>query len=120
LFPTTSSVNGIRGNDEFGEVAHATKLPCSITKKGTVGGSGQPVLEPPQSHKGNVARALVYFAVRYGKRISSQEEQFLRVWHVEDPVDEEEALRNEQVFDLQGNRNPFIDHPQWADAIQDF
>lgn len=38
-------------------------------------------------------------------------------WHAEDPVDEKERLRNEAVFSFQGNRNPFIDHPEWVACL---
>ncbi|HEY9143624.1 MAG TPA: endonuclease, partial [Arenimonas sp.] len=38
-------------------------------------------------------------------------------WHAEDPVDAKEQLRNEAVYSYQGNRNPFIDHPEWAACI---
>jgi len=41
----------------------------------------------------------------------------LLAWHAEDPVDEKEQARNETVFVFQGNRNPFVDHPEWADCI---
>lgn len=38
-------------------------------------------------------------------------------WHAEDPVNEKERLRNESVFSFQGNRNPFIDHPEWVACL---
>lgn len=38
-------------------------------------------------------------------------------WHIDDPVDDREVLRNQIVFDAQGNRNPFIDHPEWVKCI---
>lgn len=38
-------------------------------------------------------------------------------WHAEDPVDSQELLRNDQVFAFQGNRNPFVDHPEWVDCL---
>lgn len=38
-------------------------------------------------------------------------------WHAQDPVDEKERLRNEAVFSFQGNRNPFIDHPEWVACL---
>ena len=38
-------------------------------------------------------------------------------WHLEDPVDDFERNRNEVVFSYQGNRNPFIDHPEWVDCL---
>ena len=41
----------------------------------------------------------------------------LLAWHEEDPVDYVEQARNEAVASFQGNRNPFIDHPEWADCL---
>ena len=41
----------------------------------------------------------------------------LLLWHALDPVDDAERLRNEKVFSLQGNRNPFVDHPEWVEAL---
>lgn len=38
----------------------------------------------------------------------------LLLWHVDDPVDAFERGWHEKVFELQGNRNPFIDQPDWA------
>jgi endonuclease I len=38
-------------------------------------------------------------------------------WHAADPVDDHERARNDVVAGFQGNRNPFIDHPQWVSAI---
>jgi endonuclease I/fibronectin type 3 domain-containing protein len=38
-------------------------------------------------------------------------------WHAEDPVDALEQWRNDRIFDNQGNRNPFIDHPEWVDCL---
>jgi hypothetical protein len=38
----------------------------------------------------------------------------LMAWHAADPVDARELERNEVVFGIQGNRNPFVDHPEWA------
>ena len=52
--------------------------------------------------------------------ISPTQEQHLRNWHTEDPVDEAEVERNNQVQNAQGNRNPFIDFPHLVDDITDF
>lgn len=121
LFPTDSEMNRIRGNMRFGEVdAPAKKLRCPESKMGSVNGQSGDFFEPPNKHKGNVARALFYFSVRYQLPISSVEEAFLRKWHLQDPVDAEEVARNDQVYKIQGNRNPFIDFPELVDSISKF
>ncbi len=38
-------------------------------------------------------------------------------WHHLDPVDQRERNRNDAVFGFQGNRNPFVDHPEWVDCL---
>lgn len=38
-------------------------------------------------------------------------------WHAADPVDEDERLRNEVIYQFQGNRNPFVDHPEWVECL---
>jgi len=67
-----------------------------------------------------ILRAKFYFAIRYGKRIGSSEEKTLKQWHNEDPVDENELKRNASVEEIQKNRNPFVDHPEFVNKIQDF
>lgn len=121
LFPTDSQLNAIRGNNLFGEVTtDLIDLKCPASRFG-VGSAGQEdVFEPPQQHKGNVARALFYFSVRYDLFITGDEEKILRKWHVEDPVDDEEMRRNNEIFKVQSNRNPFIDFPEIVDSISNF
>ena len=47
-------------------------------------------------------------------------ENTLRGWHAADPVDSSEMDRNDVIYsDWQGNRNPFIDHPEWVQQIGD-
>ena len=41
----------------------------------------------------------------------------LLTWHWQDPVDRRELWRNEMIFSFQGNRNPFIDHPEWVACL---
>ena len=38
-------------------------------------------------------------------------------WHMQDPVDARELARNDVVYSFQGNRNPFIDHPEWVSCL---
>lgn len=120
LFPTDSLMNSVRSSHMFGEVeTDLTHLECPA-RFGLGSAGTDEVFEPPQSHKGNVARALFYFSIRYDKAIDKDEEKVLRKWHIEDPVDEEERARNEEIHNLQKNRNPFIDFPELADRISNF
>jgi deoxyribonuclease-1 len=121
LFPTDSRINSIRGNYEFGEVHFERESYCTGAKFG--GNNHNPsdyYFEPPNEHKGNVARALFYFSIRYQIRISKLQEYYLKKWHQQDPVDAFEMWRNDQIEDIQGNRNPFIDLPDLVDNISDF
>ncbi len=121
LFPTDSQINSIRGSFKFGEVQKDLNvLKCSGPRFGTPSYSSERVFEPPQVHKGNVARALFYFSVKYKLAIEKNEEVILRKWHNEDPVDEEERLRNDEIEQVQHSRNPFIDYPELAAKISDF
>lgn len=121
LFPSDSQVNSTRGNYEFGIVSHSTEdLDCPDSKFGVGSAGSNEVFEPPLKHKGNVARALFYFSTKYELVISAAEEAALKEWNRQDPVDDEERLRNEAIFKLQGSRNPFVDYPELADRITDF
>jgi len=55
-----------------------------------------------------------------GSDIKPWAETMLRRWHAADPVDQKERDRNEAIYGIQRNRNPFIDHPEWVDSIPDF
>jgi deoxyribonuclease-1 len=120
LFPTDSRANSTRGNHEFANVSGDTLAEdCDASRSGVPKG-GYDFFEPPTEHKGNVARALFYFSVRYQIKISSQQEAYLREWNIQDPVDESERERNQTIFEIQRNRNPFIDFPELIDRIQNF
>lgn len=121
LFPTDSQMNAIRGNNWFGEVVKDTKvLKCKNVRIGKSSAGGYDVFEPPREHRGNVARALFYFSIRYDMPIDSVQEAFLRKWNKEDPVDDEELNRNDKIAEVQFNRNPFVDYPELSDKISDF
>lgn len=124
LFPSDSRANSIRGNDDFTDVSHDTgdlaQTNCTISKFGSPVAGGNDGFEPPLAHKGNVARAIFYFSVRYKMAIPKNEEETLRRWNDLDPVDQEEMDRNDAIQAVQGNRNPFIDYPTLVNDIQKF
>ncbi len=87
--------------------------------------------EPRDEVKGDVARMLFYMAVRYeaGDKVDLELDEYssssgkhgklstLLEWHKQDPVNQWELDRNERIYNIQGNRNPFINHPEYVDAI---
>ena len=95
------------------------------SKRGT-GIGGATVFEPRDQQKGDTARALLYFYTVYGRVGSTDtsnfklEEATLHAWNQADPVDATERQRNDAIFAAQGNRNPFVDHPEWVDKVGNF
>ena len=122
LYPTQSVANSTRGNVIFQELSPQNAEPVRGCDDSLAGYSsnGTRAFEPPEDHKGNVARALFYFSLRYDIKISYAEEVILRAWNNSDPVDEHERRRNDIIESIQGNRNPFIDDAELADLISDF
>ncbi len=119
LFPTMSYINSIRGNFPFGEVLTAKLEPCTQATLG-INSAGEQVFEPDDIIKGDMARAIFYFSVRYKVKVDKNQEAALRRWHQLDSPDAREIELNEKIFDIQKNRNPFIDHPEFVDHIADF
>lgn len=121
LYPTDSRANSIRGNHIFTDFRYNTGIDnCAASSYGRDEASGRKAFEPPTAQKGNVARALFYFSIRYNIAIPNAEEVHLRRWNDLDPVDADEMRRNNLVQAAQGNRNPFIDNPALARQIADF
>lgn len=122
LRPAGNRINAIRANSKFGEVETVSKKTCTGPKVGTIIGFGSidDFFEPRDEFKGEIARAIFYFAVRYGVKISKAEEFYLRKWHKNDPVNELERQRNQMIFNVQFNRNPFVDYPQLVNKIINF
>ena len=118
--PENVSVNSIHGNLPYGEVTNGSAVKCCgevvAYKTGTY-------FEPLDDFKGDVARIIFYLLVRYSQSDSypitnvAQSMNMLLEWHESDPVDAFETSRNERCYSLQNNRNPFIDHPEFADMI---
>ncbi len=121
LYPVLSAANSSRSNLKYGDVVSPVQKPCEQSKRGyTANGGSNVYFEPPANHKGNAARAIFYFSVRYKMKITPDEETSLKAWHNSDPVDEFERKRNDEIYTVQQERNPFIDHPELVDLISDF
>lgn len=121
MYPALANANTSRSNHEFNEVVTTLSEPCPLSKRGyATNGKSEVFFEPPEIHKGNVARAVLYFSIRYQLAVSPEEEASLRAWHHADPPDAFEIERNEKIFAKQKVRNPFIDHPELVDLIADF
>lgn len=112
LFPTDAGANSRRSNYRFGVVSNP-----SWTEGGSKLGSG--VFEPRDEHKGDVARAMMYFAIRYQNYSSflTNQESLLRTWHNDKLPTDWSRQRNEAIFGYQRNRNPFVDYPEFTDRI---
>ena len=115
LYPADQEANNRRGNLPFGEVVE------ELWRQGESrlgrDQAGALVFEPPDEHKGNVARALFYVTAVYGLTLPPDEQRVLRGWHRLDPVSEQERARNDTISRLQENRNPFIDDPGLVDRV---
>ncbi|HEX9981044.1 MAG TPA: endonuclease [Flavobacterium sp.] len=145
LLPTDGRVNGFRSNHPFGVVGtlisqsgitnptmNGSKLGNNLNSGYSAGYTGI-VFEPIDEFKGDIARIYFYFATRYQnvvsgwpyamfdgsstKVIADPFLQILLTWHANDPVSAKEVARNNAVYNYQGNRNPFIDHPEYACII---
>jgi deoxyribonuclease I len=122
LFPSDMNANSMRGNHPFGETMSNDTV-CGnayLGEAAPIQSRGAQYFEPPHEFKGNVARALFYFSIRYKLSIDPIQERYLRHWNELDPVDHEEMERNDKVEEIQGNRNPFIDYPELSNQVKDF
>ena len=124
LFPTQfENANQVRLDYPLGEVVSpsSTYLGCKLG----LNVNGDVVFEPRDEHKGDAARALFYMATCYNgvsgnnwglpnTSLRFQDQNILRNWHYQDLPSAYEKARNEFLDSLQGNRNPFVDHPEYA------
>lgn len=113
LFPTDETANSTRSNYPFGTVNNPIW---------NVGGSkfNGALFEPRNEHKGTVARAMMYFVLRYQdyNNFFAPQEAALRQWHLQNEPTAAQLNRNQSIFTFQNNRNPFIDHPEFIERIQ--
>lgn len=138
MYPTDGYVNGRRSNYPYGEVKTVSWISTNGSKLGK-DHLGQVVFEPIDEYKGDLARTYFYIATRYQdeialwEKITSNsdlvldgssdkvfEEWFLNLllkWHKNDPVSQKEKDRNDAIEILQGNRNPYIDNPEYINRI---
>ena len=126
------NVNSTRSNYSF---ENCTSNSCEQTYGNSYSSSAL-VFEPRDEDKGDVARIIFYMVVRYegdsGEEDLEMTESILSVssksprhgvrstlleWHELDPVDDFERNRNDVIYSYQGNRNPFIDHPELVDFL---
>jgi endonuclease I len=119
LFACETRCNSFRGNTPYGEFTDFPELDEVVrTDCGKTESNG---FEPAHG-KGPAARAVFYFLLRYPDIISPSKLppdrlDVLLDWHEQIPVSDWEQHRNAAIFARQGNRNPFIDHPEWAAEV---
>ena len=129
VLPTDGYVNNRRSNYPFGEVGNVTyQSNNGYSKLGsckTQGYSGT-VFEPNDEIKGDIARIYFYMITRYESEcgswghdvftktypgLTSWTLDMMMRWSKQDPVDAREIARNNAVYEVQGNRNPYVDYP---------
>jgi endonuclease G, mitochondrial len=118
LFTCESRCNSFRNNTpyfDFGDDQRAVMQDCGRSENGKF---------EPRSGKGAVSRATLYFLLRYpgligdvARELHADRLPILLAWHDTNPVGEWERHRNAAIFEVQGNRNPLIDNPQWASRL---
>ncbi len=140
IVPTDKFVNALRGSFIFGEVTNPTTTTLNGSKLGPVAISGLTgtAFEPINEYKGDFARAFLYFVTRYQSSMTgfsggsngaqafdqttypSVDLPYLRLmikWHDQDPVSQKERDRNDAGYTYQGNRNPYIDRPEFVNQV---
>lgn len=140
VYPTDGKVNNMRGSLAFGEVDKVTWKSQNGSKIGYTKSKTNKkrkrtkVFEPIDEFKGDIARAMLYFLVRYQDKIGrfkhnpfamrSKEGMYKKhimdlfiKWHKQDPVSDFERNRNNMACIYQQNRNPFIDFPHFVSTI---
>lgn len=125
LYPALPDVNKARGSYYYGNPVSSTRYYYNEqdnTEFAIIGKNSRDywVFKPRADRIGDIARSIFYFSVRWGKDVPYYEEDDLRKWYYQDPVDEIESSRNDNIADIQGNRNPFVDCPDLLKLINDF
>ncbi len=135
LYPSDGDANMAKSNYPLGEVDIAF-FNNGVTKVGNNKFEGYSktatVFEPADQYKGDFARTYFYMVTCYQHytwsylymvdqnlypTLKPWASNMLMKWHRQDPVSAKETIRNEAVFKIQNNRNPFIDFPQLAEYL---
>ena len=135
LYPVDGWINTLRNNNPYGIVVTPTRTFTNGSKMGINTFPGAPSVtcyEPIDDYKGDIARSFFYMATRYmfedgnfqnpspmtfKSQLQPWALNMLLQWHQLDPVSQKEIDRNNAIFAIQRNRNPFIDHPEWVSKI---
>ncbi len=135
VYPTDGYVNNRRSNLSYGEVGITLWESSNGSRvgKNTFGDYSKTVFEPIDEYKGDMARAYFYMVTAYEDDLpewnsdqvgsnkypgfSDWSLELMLKWHHEDPVCLKEVRRNEEIYKIQGNRNPFIDYPVLVEHI---
>lgn len=135
IFPCDIDSNGDRASYGFGYTSNPDAEDSNLGSSST--DSRDRVYQVRPERRGDTARAHFYMVARYtfdgslevefddddsseNGSMEDAEEAVLRQWHEEDPVDEWERRRNNRIEALQGNRNPFVDRPDFVERITSF
>jgi len=130
VLPSDGYVNNRRSNFPHGVVTGKVEYASSCGGKLGTDKDGTRVFEPLARYKGDTARIYFYFVTCYQNRIPNYNydvfakntypslntkylELYLR-WHLTDTVSAKEVVRNNAIYQIQHNRNPYIDHPEYA------
>ena len=137
LRPADVEVNADRANLAFEETDPTANMVVPGSPEAPQTSRDPNSWEPPPVVKGDIARALFYMALRYDADGTQEADLTLTddlalvtgnapvmgrlttllLWHLDDPVSAAEMLRNDCVHLRQGNRNPFIDGPDWVKSV---
>ncbi len=141
VIPTDARVNNFRSNYAYGETsstAYIDKDPSALGRLGSCNFTGYTgtVYEPDDQYKGDFARIYFYMATRYLDKnlaqstgnvmfsysnsklsLTTYSVNLLLKWHRQDPVSQKEIDRNNAVFGIQENRNPYVDYPYLAEYV---
>ncbi len=142
VYPTDARVNNLRSNYPYGVVGTNKGISNdpehhALGKLGTsaiTGAGSNTVYEPDDRYKGDFARTFFYMVARYRENVlnagngsamfvsnptdfTAYSLSFLLKWHRQDPVSLKEIDRNQAVYGIQHNRNPFIDYPDLVEYV---